>query len=102
MQQHKISSLFLLDFDLRLLMRSLSCTHWQAGNRNESQVFPEEEHYEFVSCWQGYWFMRTMFQAFGEFYLEEMTNNWAVAFAIITFFFMNVRRVCVLLCISVH
>ena len=49
-----------------------------------------EYHYEYVSCWRSYWFVRTVMQAFGEFYMDEMTNDWSIVVVILTFFIMNV------------
>jgi hypothetical protein len=49
-----------------------------------------EYHYEYVSCWRSYWFVRTVMQAFGEFYMDEMTNDWSIVLVILTFFVMNI------------
>ena len=61
-----------------------------ALRRDGGVSLSNEERYEYLSCWQSYWFFRTLFQSFGEFYLDEMTNAWAVIFVITMFFLMNV------------
>merc|ERR1719183_2083029 len=60
------------------------------SRRDEGRGLTSEERYEFMSCWRSYWFFRTVFQAFGEFYMDEMTNSWAVVFVIMVFLLLNV------------
>ena len=44
-----------------------------------------------ISCrHNAYWFMRTLFQSFGEFFLEELDNDASVIFLIITFLVLNI------------
>lgn len=62
-----------------------------AGGAASGQQIPaDQEDYQYVNCWQSWWFMRTVFQAFGEFYLDEMTNDWSVIFVVLIFFLMNI------------
>jgi len=45
----------------------------------------------YMSCrHNAYWFMRTLFQSFGEFFLEELDNDASVIFLIITFLVLNI------------
>jgi hypothetical protein len=60
------------------------------GRASEQRIPADQEDYEYVTCWQSWWFLRTVFQAFGEFYLDEMTNDWSIVFVIIIFFLMNI------------
>lgn len=65
-------------------------TEGGSGRRVNGMGLTSEERYEFMSCWRSYWFFRTVFQAFGEFYMDEMTNTWAVIFVIMVFLLLNV------------
>lgn len=60
------------------------------GRASEQQIPADQEDYEYVTCWQSWWFVRTVFQAFGDFYLDEMTNDWSVIFVLVIFFLMNI------------
>ena len=57
--------------------------------RPECDADNEEERL-WMSCRPSYFILRTLFQSFGDFYLEEMNNDAGVAFVIITFLILNV------------
>ncbi len=44
----------------------------------------------YMSCRPAYFFMRTLFQSFGEFFLEELDNDASVIFLILTFLVLNI------------
>ena len=44
----------------------------------------------YMSCMPSYFFMRTLFQSFGEFFLEELDNDASVLFLILTFLVLNI------------
>jgi len=60
------------------------------GAAGAKRVPADQEDYEFVTCWPSWWFFRTVFQAFGEFHLDEMSNDWSILIVIVVFFLMNI------------
>jgi len=68
----------------------MSRPQYGGGAAASLQEPADQEDFEYVTCWPSWWFVRTIFQAFGEFYLDEMTNDWSVLVVIVIFFIMNV------------
>jgi hypothetical protein len=66
------------------------------GVGDPSMIFPdcpEEGHgddFVFLQCRPANFFTRTLFQSFGEFFLEDMNNDASVIFLIITFLILNI------------
>ena len=60
------------------------------GAASSKQVPADQEDFEYMHCWQSWWFFRTLFQAFGEFYLDEMTNDLSIVIVIALFILMNI------------
>ena len=64
----------------------------QTLNGRRGTVYEAGEAGDFVyaSCSTLWPFYRTLFQGFGEFFLEEMTNELSVLFLVLTFLILNV------------
>ena len=51
---------------------------------------PSSSDKPFISCVPSYFFLRTLFQSFGDFFLDEMHNDIAVVALILTFLTLNI------------
>ena len=60
------------------------------GRRGTVYEAGEAGDFVYASCSTLWPFYRTLFQGFGEFFLEEMTNELSVIFLVLTFLILNV------------
>lgn len=62
------------------------------GVGDPKHLLPDDcdEDMLYMSCRPAYFFMRTLFQSFGEFFLEELDNDASVIFLVVTFLVLNI------------
>ena len=72
-----------------------TCSKWMPVTSTESLLKHASEDMDsgILSCMTSYWFIRPLFQSFGEFALNEVTNVPSLVFLIFTFVILNLMLI---------